>query len=729
MPTARKLPLFLLSLSIFIGFTFFFVFKKVNNSFGTSAKLQVYSDSINNEWEDWSWGQSVNFDNPIPVVSGNKSIWAKLDPWGAIYLHSKNLIDAKIYKSFRIAIQKTNENQKFQLLVFDSSFQPLKTLNLSKYTASEDLNKFNSYEIPIADLGDFLISGIGLQDATGAEQQPFFVDNIELSAIEDAASNTSGSIDNVNYYQILPANGFVSWSWGGQANFEAGNSINGDNEIYFSASTPWSGLYIHNDKPITTKDFDSLHFSIKPSVDNQNIKLVLFDINNKPMGNYKFINNWVNDYYANNWKEVDIPLSEIDPDSQDIKGIAFQEASGQGGKYFSIAGIRLNGVKISTSVNLPSPAILNTIVGNNPTTFPTNTDIEQGFYTKAGEIYKNGSKINIKGVNWFGFETGSRVPHGLWSRNYKDMIAQISDLGFNAVRLPVCPQSLRGVSVNTIDYSINPDLKGLNSIEIMDRITTELDNKGIYFLIDHHRPDCDNITELWYNDGYSEEDWIDDLQAVAKRYKNNKSFIGIDLKNEPHGSATWGTGNKNTDWNLAAERAGSKVLSVNPDILIFVAGIGNSSLCSGDIGHSWGGNFEPVNCMPISQTAIPKNKLVYTPHVYGPEVFFHSYFADPNFPYNMPLIWDKHFGFLKDAGYAVAIGEWGGRYGTASGEIKEIQFLDKLTEYFINKRICNSFYWSLNPNSGDTGGVLEDDWNSVWPQKMKLINNYFSNCR
>ena len=33
-------------------------------------------------------------------------------------------------------------------------------------------------------------------------------------------------------------------------------------------------------------------------------------------------------------------------------------------------------------------------------------------------------------------------------------------------------------------------------------------------------------------------------------------------------------------------------------------------------------------------------------------------------------------------------------------------------------------YWSLNPNSGDTGGILLDDWQSVDPDKEALLTSY-----
>ena len=42
-----------------------------------------------------------------------------------------------------------------------------------------------------------------------------------------------------------------------------------------------------------------------------------------------------------------------------------------------------------------------------------------------GSVYdEEGEKVNLYGVSWFGFETGDHVAHGLWARNWKDMIAR-----------------------------------------------------------------------------------------------------------------------------------------------------------------------------------------------------------------------------------------------------------------------------------------------------------------
>ena len=344
----------------------------------------------------------------------------------------------------------------------------------------------------------------------------------------------------------------------------------------------------------------------------------------------------------------------------------------------------------------------------------------QAYYVQDGKVFNDqAEEINLYGVSWFGFETNNNVVHGLWARNWQDMIQQIRGLGFTAIRMPFCPRTLDNVTTSSINYSANPDLQGLGSLDILDRVIAELDRQGFYILLDHHTSDCQTIDELWYTAGYSEQVWIDDLKFVADRYKDVEGVFAIDLKNEPHGQATWGTGNPATDWKIAAETAASEVLSVNPDILVFVQGIQSNPTCSGNIQHWWGGNLEPFDCFPLN---IPADKLVLSPHVYGPDVFAQPYFSDPNFPDNMHAIWETHFGYLVDRGYAVIIGEFGGRYGTGGGDPRDREWQDTLINWMDGKGMTNFFYWSWNPNSGDTGGILQDDWQNIWEDKVALLS-------
>ena len=341
------------------------------------------------------------------------------------------------------------------------------------------------------------------------------------------------------------------------------------------------------------------------------------------------------------------------------------------------------------------------------------------YTVEQGDIHDDqGQIVQLRGVNWFGFETSDHVAHGLWTRNWKGMIDQMKSLGFNAVRLPVCPDTLAGAAPGSINASLNPDLVGKNSLEILDAVVNEFDRQGFHVLLDHHRLHCDGgISELWYDNGFSEQRWIADLKFLAGRYRSLPHFLGVDLKNEPHGAATWGAGNALTDWNKAAERAAAEVLSIAPNLLIFVEGVQENPVCSGPLNHWWGGNLEPLQCAPL---AIPSNRLVLSPHVYGPDVYNQPYFNVSTFPKNLPAIWEAHFGQFRDRGHVIAIGETGGRYGHG-GDAKDKGFQDSLVDYLIGKRIPHVFYWSWNPNSGDTGGILQDDWTHVWTDKMDLL--------
>lgn len=347
------------------------------------------------------------------------------------------------------------------------------------------------------------------------------------------------------------------------------------------------------------------------------------------------------------------------------------------------------------------------------------TAAQAGYLVQGGQIYdQSGKRVQLRGVNWFGFETEVKVAHGLWARNWRDMLVQMQKLHINAVRVPVCPDTLRGTEVGAIDYDLNPDLKGLNSLQVLDKLVRGMSDAGMYVLLDHHRPDCKAISELWYTKDYSEAQWVADLVMMAERYRDVRGFIGIDLKNEPHGKATWGTGKRATDWNRAAELAARAVLMRVPEILVFVAGIQENPTCSDNQdAHWWGGNLEPFACTPLD---IPPDRLVLSPHVYGPDVHDQSYFQDSDFPRNMPRIWERHFGQFLGQAYSVILGEFGGRYGH-DGDPRDRVWQDALVQYLIRKGVDSAFYWSWNPNSGDTGGLLRDDWKSVWDDKLELL--------
>jgi len=351
------------------------------------------------------------------------------------------------------------------------------------------------------------------------------------------------------------------------------------------------------------------------------------------------------------------------------------------------------------------------------------------FHTSGSQILDASNQaVRIAGVNWFGFETTNFAPHGLWTRGYKEMMDQMKQLGFNTIRLPYSDQLFEsGSTPNGIDFSKNADLAGLNGLQIMDKIVDYAGQIGLRILLDHHRSAAGNSANengLWYTSAYPESKWISNWTMLAARYAGNPTVIGADLHNEPHGPATWGDGSAN-DWRLAAERAGNAILAVNPNWLIIVEGIEAAS--SGN--YWWGGNLSNAGAFPV-RLNVP-GRLVYSAHDYPSTVYAQSWFNDPTYPNNLPAVWDSNWGYLFRQGIApVLLGEFGSKLQTASDQL----WFDKMVQYLggdldgngtndlgANQQGISWTYWSWNPNSGDTGGILADDWRTPVQTKVTKL--------
>ena len=338
-------------------------------------------------------------------------------------------------------------------------------------------------------------------------------------------------------------------------------------------------------------------------------------------------------------------------------------------------------------------------------------------HTSGGKIVDaHGREVVLTGVNWFGLETGTFAPHGLWTRNWSEMLDQMAGAGFNTLRLPYSNELFSPASKPTgIDPGKNPDLVGLTGPQIMDKIVDGATGRGMMVLLDRHRPDAQGQSNLWYTDHVTEQTWITDWVALARHYRDNPLVIGADLHNEPHGEATWGDGNKATDWRAAAERAGNAVLAANPNWLIVVEGVesyqGN--------GYWWGGNLQGAKAHPVRLA--DQSKLVYSAHDYSPKVWQQSWFASPDFPANLPALWDSMWGYLaKENSTPVLLGEFGGR--SVGGDAEGV-WQHSLMRYLKEHRISYT-YWCWNPDSGDTGGVLADDWTTVHEDKLAMLRAY-----
>ena len=344
---------------------------------------------------------------------------------------------------------------------------------------------------------------------------------------------------------------------------------------------------------------------------------------------------------------------------------------------------------------------------------------DDGYLRRVGSelVDSAGHPVKLVGVSWFGLETGSCALHGLSVRNWRDMLDQISGVGFNVLRLPYSNRFLDDPTCvpTGIDYVKNPDLKGLEGLALLDRIVGGAGRRGLKVILDRHSPAPGTHGDFWYTEQVPESQWIDDWVMLGRHYRGNRAVIGADLDNELHGATTWGDGNPPTDWRLAAERAGNAILSVNPAWLIFVQGI---ETYHGDA-YWWGGNLEGAGEFPVRLSH--PDKLVYSPHDYGPSVSEQPWFTAPDFPNNLAGIWQEHWAYLEQQNTAaLVLGEFG---GPSVGQDVEGTWQRTLIAY-LNANGIGYWYWAWNPNSGNTGGILQDDWKTLNQSKLEALQAY-----
>ncbi|MFC0531161.1 cellulase family glycosylhydrolase [Phytohabitans kaempferiae] len=365
-----------------------------------------------------------------------------------------------------------------------------------------------------------------------------------------------------------------------------------------------------------------------------------------------------------------------------------------------------------------------------------------GYLRTSGNkiVDSTGATVRLTGINWFGMETDNKTFHGLWSNNpWRNQIDKMASLGYNTLRIPYSNDALKPGAVATgINDFVNPDLAGNTPLQILDKVIAYAGGKGMRVILDRHRPTSAGQSALWYTPTVSEATWINDWRTLAQRYAGNTTVIGADLHNEPHAEGTnpnatgacWGCGVESRDWRLAAERAGNAILSVQPNWLIFVEGVscpsgGLSNVWDGDPSNDescgwWGGNLSKAGEFPVRLNVA--NRLVYSPHEYAISVFHQDWFDEPDYPANLPAIWDGFWGYLYKQNIApIMMGEFGSTLANPKDKI----WLQELMRYTGTGVNGMSFtYWSWNPNSGDTGGIALDDWTNINTEKQAILQPY-----
>jgi aryl-phospho-beta-D-glucosidase BglC (GH1 family) len=355
----------------------------------------------------------------------------------------------------------------------------------------------------------------------------------------------------------------------------------------------------------------------------------------------------------------------------------------------------------------------------------------------------NGTEVWLTGCNWFGYNTGSNLFDGVWACSLDDALVSIADHGFNLLRVPMSAELLLQWKNGeypeaNYNHAYNSYLDGMNSLEIWDHVLAVCEANGIKVMVDIHSANTDamgHMAPLWCTSDFTEEDYLEALDWISERYADNDTIVAYDLKNEPHGKASedehaiWNGSDDDNNWKRVAEEAGNIILDNNPYALIVIEGIqiypidpqtnDFTSTDDEDYYNSWwGGNLRAVADYPIDFGSPERNaQIVYSPHDYGPAVYAQPWF-EGGFTYESLIedYWYDSWLYIDDTGTApLLIGEWGGFM--TGDNLTWMEYMRQLIgEYHLNHT-----FWCFNANSGDTGGLVLDDFTTWDEEKYEFV--------
>jgi len=416
----------------------------------------------------------------------------------------------------------------------------------------------------------------------------------------------------------------------------------------------------------------------------------------------------------------------------------------------------------------------------------------------------NDVEFQVRGGNWFGLEGQDDIARPgamelyigavFWAgasdkRTIQQTMTEIkaAPLSFNTIRFPVAPQTL--VKGHPDGLYSRTDVKIRNndptiyayadSYEAMTDFLVQANKNNLYVILDMHscsnhigwragkvndgppwtdanRENYQYKKENYYcnqgEDAYDVNKWLADIHTLAKLPKQLgiKNILGIDCFNEPF-KYSW------SDWADLAKLCYDAIAAEDDDLIAVVEGVSGSHETATvgvsdpepfgdlDVNPNWGENLYGQQFDPIQ---IPKDRLCFSPHTYGPAVYVQKQFVDQSKAACVGLEddaagkakcalvversnakavallrkgWDQHFGYLADQKFCVITGEFGGFKGWPANPVKpsaatvwahlpsnvryDWEWQNIYVDYLKSKGMTDFTYWSINPESGDTGGL------------------------
>lgn len=155
-----------------------------------ATEQAIYTDTLSTGWEDWSWQTTTNPGNDAPVHNGATSYAVRYTAaWAGFYLHAAPAVTTAGYTHLRFWLHGgAAGGQQIKLILNGSDVETL--------VVTAQANTWTQINTPLADLGNpATISDIYWQDATGAAQPVYYLDDISLVGPDQPVVNFELTVD------------------------------------------------------------------------------------------------------------------------------------------------------------------------------------------------------------------------------------------------------------------------------------------------------------------------------------------------------------------------------------------------------------------------------------------------------------------------------------------------------------------------------------------------------
>lgn len=153
----------------------------------SNADLTIYNDALAADWQDWSWDATTDANNAIVVHSGTHALAVTYNAaWGGLSLRAPSDIDATAYTAIRFWAHGGDADRSVNLFTQDADGG---TVSASK-SLTIVAGGWSEHTVALSDLGSPpVIKRISLQDASGAAQTTFYLDDIQLLGVAGGGNN------------------------------------------------------------------------------------------------------------------------------------------------------------------------------------------------------------------------------------------------------------------------------------------------------------------------------------------------------------------------------------------------------------------------------------------------------------------------------------------------------------------------------------------------------------